>query len=76
MCLFILAIEDADQIEGPVARAILLRHDGILDRNAIGIGTPHFGRWKEQVLRDDGADIDHDLVGVFSRIEEWRTLPA
>jgi uncharacterized membrane protein len=44
--------------------------------HAIWIGTPHFSKWKEQVLRDDAPDIDHELVGVFSRIEEWRTLPA
>jgi uncharacterized membrane protein len=43
---------------------------------AIWIGTPHFSKWKEQVLRDDGVAIDHDLVGVFSRIEEWRAVPA
>jgi len=43
--------------------------------HAIWIGTPHFSKWKEQVLRDDGPAIDHELVGVFSRIEEWHELP-
>lgn len=43
--------------------------------HAIWIGTPHFSKWKEQVLYDTGPDIDRDLVGVFNTIDEWRTLP-
>jgi hypothetical protein len=44
--------------------------------HAIWIGTPHFSKWKEQVLRDDTPAIDRELLGVFPRIEEWRALPA
>ncbi len=43
--------------------------------HAIWIGTPHFSKWKEQVLYDSGPDIDRDLVGVFNTIDEWRALP-
>jgi uncharacterized membrane protein len=40
---------------------------------AIWIGTPHLSKWKEQVLHDDNAGIDHRLVGVFDNIGEWHT---
>ena len=32
-------------------------------------------KWKEQVLHDDGPDIDRRLVGVFDNIDEWNALP-
>ncbi len=51
---------------------------GLVDHgidHAIWIGTPHFSKWKEQVLHDDGPDIDRSLIGVFNDIEEWRALP-
>ena len=41
---------------------------------AIWIGTPYMSKWKEQVLHDDGADIDRRLVGVFDNIGEWHAL--
>lgn len=47
--------------------------DAGIDR-AIWIGTPYFSEWKEQVLHDEAPDIDRSVVGVFSRIEEWRAL--
>lgn len=43
---------------------------------AIWIGTPHFSKWKEQVLSDNRSDVDNSLVGVFSCIEEWEQLSA
>ncbi|MGZ8764577.1 MAG: alpha/beta-hydrolase family protein [Acidimicrobiia bacterium] len=42
--------------------------------HSIWIGTPHFSKWKEQVLFDDRPDVDAGLVGVFSEIEEWKAL--
>jgi uncharacterized membrane protein len=48
--------------------------DGGID-HAIWIGTPHFSKWKEQVLNDDGPEIDRSLIGVFNDIGEWRALP-
>lgn len=50
---------------------------GLLDRgidHAIWIGTPHFSKWKEQVLNDDGPQIDRSRIGVFNDIEEWHAL--
>ncbi len=44
--------------------------------HAIWIGTPHMSKWKEQVLHDDGPEIDRSLVGVFDNIGEWNALPA
>ena len=41
---------------------------------AIWIGTPHFSKWKEQVLRDDRSDVDHTTLGVFNDIDEWHAL--
>ena len=41
--------------------------------HAIWIGTPHFSKWKEQVLYDDRPDVDRDLIGVFNDIGEWRS---
>jgi hypothetical protein len=43
--------------------------------HAIWIGTPHFSKWKEQVLFDRRADVDRGQVRVFSCIDEWRALP-
>ena len=43
---------------------------------AIWIGTPHFSKWKEQVLRDDRPDVDRSLIGVFASIDEWHALAA
>jgi uncharacterized membrane protein len=42
--------------------------------HAIWIGTPHFSKWKEQVLHDDRADVDPSIVHVCSTIDEWRAL--
>jgi uncharacterized membrane protein len=42
--------------------------------HAIWIGTPHFSKWKEQVLNDDRGDVDPAMVGVFAGIDEWRAL--
>jgi uncharacterized membrane protein len=61
--------------------------DGFVDRGtqglvdcgidyAIWIGTPHFSKWKERVLFDDGPNIDRTLVGVFNDIGEWHALDA
>jgi uncharacterized membrane protein len=47
--------------------------DGI--DHAIWIGTPHFSKWKEQVLFDGRADVDPSMVRVFSCIDEWHELP-
>jgi uncharacterized membrane protein len=44
--------------------------------HAIWIGTPHMSKWKEQVLYDDGPEIDRRLIGVFDNIDEWHALPA
>jgi uncharacterized membrane protein len=41
--------------------------------HAIWIGTPHFSKWKEQVLYDGRTDVD-DSVRVFNDISEWRAL--
>ena len=43
---------------------------------AIWIGTPHFSRWKEQVLRDDRTDVEPELIGVFNDIGEWEATPT
>ena len=42
---------------------------------AIWIGTPHFSQWKEQVLRDQRADVASELIGVFNDIGEWEATP-
>jgi len=42
--------------------------------HAIWIGTPHFSKWKEQVLYDDRDDVDTSMVRVFSNIDEWDAL--
>ena len=42
--------------------------------HAIWIGTPHFSKWKEQVLFDGRPDVDPGIVRVFSNISEWRAL--
>jgi uncharacterized membrane protein len=42
--------------------------------HAIWIGTPHFSKWKEQVLYDGRPDVDPDLVRVFNDISEWEAL--
>lgn len=50
---------------------------GLLDLgidHAIWIGTPHFSKWKEQVLYDDRADVDPSVVRVFAGIDEWLAL--
>ena len=52
---------------------------GLLDRGvdyAIWIGTPHFSRWKEEVLRDNRPDVLPELIGVFNDIDEWRATPS
>ncbi len=43
---------------------------------AIWIGTPHFSKWKEQVLFDDQPNIDRSLIGVCNDIGEWEALHA
>ncbi|MGZ4689969.1 MAG: alpha/beta-hydrolase family protein [Acidimicrobiia bacterium] len=42
--------------------------------HAIWIGTPHFSKWKEQVLYDGRSDVDPGVVRVFSNIREWQAL--
>ena len=42
--------------------------------HAIWIGTPHFSKWKEQVLFDGRSDVDPSIVRVFSNISEWHAL--
>ncbi len=42
--------------------------------HAIWIGTPHFSKWKEQVLNDDRPEIDRSLVGRFHDIGEYEAL--
>jgi uncharacterized membrane protein len=42
--------------------------------HAIWIGTPHFSKWKEQVLYDNRPDVDPSLVRVFSTVDEWEAL--
>jgi uncharacterized membrane protein len=44
-----------------------------IDR-AVWIGTPHFSKWKEEVLYDESDDIDASRIGVFPDIEAWRAL--
>ncbi len=51
---------------------------GLIDAGvdyAIWIGTPHFSRWKEQVLRDERDDVHPELIGVFNDIDEWHATP-
>ncbi len=51
--------------------------DGLIETgidHSIWIGTPHFSKWKEQVLFDDRPDVDAGLIGVFSEIAEWEAL--
>ncbi len=50
---------------------------GLMDTgidHAIWIGTPHFSKWKEQILYDGRDDVDRDLVRVFNDIGEWQAL--
>jgi uncharacterized membrane protein len=42
--------------------------------HAIWIGTPHFSKWKEQILFDGRPDVDNDMVRVFNDISEWEAL--
>ena len=52
---------------------------GLMDAGidyAIWIGTPHFSRWKEQVLRDHRPDVVPELIGVFNDIGEWEATPT
>ena len=42
--------------------------------HAIWIGTPHFSKWKEQVLFDGRPDVDAATVRTFSNISEWHAL--
>jgi len=49
-----------------------MQHAGI-DR-AVWIGTPHFSKWKEEVLFDRSDAIDSTMIGVFPNIEAWRAL--
>jgi uncharacterized membrane protein len=42
--------------------------------HAIWIGTPHFSKWKEQVLYDGRPDVDPNVLRVFSTIDEWHAL--
>jgi uncharacterized membrane protein len=43
---------------------------------AIWIGTPHFSKWKNQVLDPDAPVEDHRLVAVCSNIADWDALDA
>lgn len=50
---------------------------GLIDTgidHAIWIGTPHFSKWKEQILFDGREDVDGDIVRVFNDISEWHAL--
>jgi uncharacterized membrane protein len=42
--------------------------------HAIWIGTPHFSKWKDQVLASNGTGPDSGAVRVFNHIDEYRTL--
>jgi uncharacterized membrane protein len=42
--------------------------------HAIWIGTPHFSKWKEQVLFDERVDVDPDLLFVADSIDDWNAL--
>jgi uncharacterized membrane protein len=42
--------------------------------HAIWIGTPHFSKWKEQVLYDDRPDVDRSLLHVCPDIGAWHAL--
>lgn len=42
---------------------------------AIWIGTPHFSKWKEQVLFDTRTDVDRSVLGVFNDIAEYEATP-
>jgi uncharacterized membrane protein len=49
---------------------------GLIDAGidyAIWIGTPHFSKWKDQVLHE-GGDVEQRVVDVFDNIDEWRML--
>ena len=59
---------------GPVRRP---GTQGLVDTgidHAIWIGTPHFSKWKEQVLFDGRPDVDRNIVRVFNNISEWHAL--
>lgn len=50
---------------------------GLIDTgidHAIWIGTPHFSKWKEQILFDGRPDVDPGIVRKFNDIGEWRAL--
>ena len=41
---------------------------------ALWAGTPHFGRWRDEVLDRPGPDVDRSLVGEFDRFEQLEAL--
>jgi uncharacterized membrane protein len=43
---------------------------------AIWIGTPHFSKWKNQVLAGEPKNVDASAFGVFNDIEEFRAVDA
>jgi uncharacterized membrane protein len=47
--------------------------DGGVDY-AIWIGTPHFSKWKDEVLASNGTDPNGAAVAVFNHIDECRGL--
>jgi uncharacterized membrane protein len=42
--------------------------------HALWIGTPHFSKWKEQVLYDDRPDVEPGIVQVCPDIATWNAL--
>src|SRR6185436_13456870 len=58
-----------------VGRGTAGMEDAGIDR-AVWIGTPHFSKWKEEVLFDQSESIDSTMIGVFPDIQTWRALDA
>ena len=56
-----------------VGRGTAGMEDAGIDR-AVWIGTPHFSKWKEEVLFDQSESIDSSMIGVFPDIHAWRAL--
>jgi uncharacterized membrane protein len=44
--------------------------------HAIWIGTPHFSKWKNQIVASGVLDADDAAVRVFNRVDEYRALTA
>jgi uncharacterized membrane protein len=43
---------------------------------ALWAGTPLFGKWRDEVLRRGGSNVDRSLIGEFDRFEQVEALDA